>query len=410
MSRGMIAVQVVISLVPLLGVAAFAIDGGMMFEYRRRVQATADAAALAAANDLYQHYSANAGVDVGGTARSSATLTATANGFSTSTDSTLTVNIPPTSGPYKSKASYAEVILVYNMPRGFSSILGSGTLAIQARAVARGIPATTGGGLYVLDSSGQGAFNDSGGAPVHVNGGNIYVNSTSSKGATASGSGNIWASKLYFSGSPGYSVSGSASFNGTITSNSSPVADPLASLPAPSMSSLTVQANNYSLGGGTATLNPGVYNGGITLSGSSSATLNPGIYYLNGGGLTVSGSASLTANGVMFYNDGGSNGKFTISGSGTITISPPTSGTYAGVTLFQNRTATAQVTVSGGSLVNLTGAFYAAAALANVSGQSTTNLVGSEWVVKDLTVSGSGAVTIGNSSTTSSPRLYGLVE
>ena len=38
------------------------------------------------------------------------------------------------------------------------------------------------------------------------------------------------------------------------------------------------------------TLSPGVYNGGISLSGSSSVTLNPGAYYINGGGTSLSGS------------------------------------------------------------------------------------------------------------------------
>ena len=155
----MVAVQVVLCLVPLCGVAAFAIDGGMLFEYRRRVQATADAAALAAAADLYQHYSANAGLDVGGTAKTSATSNATANGFS-SPGSALTINIPPLSGPFTSKAGYAEVILVYQMPRGFSGIIGSGTLPVQARSVARGLKQSSGIGILLLDPTGSPSFSN----------------------------------------------------------------------------------------------------------------------------------------------------------------------------------------------------------------------------------------------------------
>ena len=57
----MVAIQIAIALVPICGVAAIALDCGAMLDARRRVQAAADAAALAAADDLYQHYATNNG-------------------------------------------------------------------------------------------------------------------------------------------------------------------------------------------------------------------------------------------------------------------------------------------------------------------------------------------------------------
>jgi Flp pilus assembly protein TadG len=57
----MVAAQVAICLVPLFGVAAFAIDCGTMYEFRRRTQSAADSAALAAAEDLYSHYMSGGG-------------------------------------------------------------------------------------------------------------------------------------------------------------------------------------------------------------------------------------------------------------------------------------------------------------------------------------------------------------
>ena len=66
--RGTVAVLVAVCLIPVLGVVAIALDGGLLQHNRRAVQAAADAAALAAASDLYNNYGANSGVDVTGTA------------------------------------------------------------------------------------------------------------------------------------------------------------------------------------------------------------------------------------------------------------------------------------------------------------------------------------------------------
>lgn len=134
--RGMIAVVVAVSLVVVFSVAAIALDGGLLLHNHRMVQSAADAAALAAANDLFANYNANQGADPSGTAKASALSTAKANGFNNDGETnTVTVNIPPRSGNFKGKAGYAEVIIQFNQKRGFSSIFGSGDLPVTARAV-----------------------------------------------------------------------------------------------------------------------------------------------------------------------------------------------------------------------------------------------------------------------------------
>lgn len=410
--RGMVAVQVALCLVPLCGVTAFAIDGGMMLEYRRRVQATTDAAALAAAADLYQNYPTNSGLDTGGTAAASASSSATANGFST--NSTLTVNIPPQSGPFVGKAGYAEVILVYDMPRGFSSILGSGSLPIQARSVARGMWAPFNNGIILLDPTSSGSLTDSGNGTVTVSGADIVIDSSSASAAKASGNSTVSAPEIVITGTPGDVTTGNAKFVGGIDSGATPTVDPLLYVPAPTISSLpAIRSTKLTLtGSSTTTLNPGVYTGGISLSGNASATLNPGIYYLSGGGLAMSGNASLTGSGVMFYNDPGtSGGTINISGTGAVTLSPPTSGTYKGITIFQNRTATNTVSITGNGSMNLTGTLYIPHATLNVSGNGSNNIMGSQYISYDLTVSGSGSVGIvWTGASTANARSIGLVE
>src|SRR5258708_3764790 len=95
--RGKVVILVAISLIPILGVVAIAVDGGMLLSDRRRVQRGADSAALAAATDLFTNWNTAAGADPKGDAKTSALSTAKANGFpNDGVTATVTVNIPPT--------------------------------------------------------------------------------------------------------------------------------------------------------------------------------------------------------------------------------------------------------------------------------------------------------------------------
>src|SRR6187200_873919 len=80
--RGAIVVLVACCLTIILAFVALAIDGGGLLELRRKSQATADAAAFAAAEDLFRNYPRNRGLDSGGTAVSRALAIAATNGFS----------------------------------------------------------------------------------------------------------------------------------------------------------------------------------------------------------------------------------------------------------------------------------------------------------------------------------------
>ena len=67
--RGQVIVLVAVCMAVLLGAAALSVDGGVLVAEQRRSQATADAAALAGAIELYKAYTKNAGVDTGGSAK-----------------------------------------------------------------------------------------------------------------------------------------------------------------------------------------------------------------------------------------------------------------------------------------------------------------------------------------------------
>src|SRR5262245_1915989 len=135
---GIVVPAVVLLLIGLIGITALTIDGALLMTDRKRTQAAADAAALAAAIDLFENHDKNQGTDPAGTAADSAKKTATDNGYTNGVlGTTVTVNIPPLSGAHK-KPGYAEVIVTMQQQRYFSTIYGSGKLPVTARAVARG--------------------------------------------------------------------------------------------------------------------------------------------------------------------------------------------------------------------------------------------------------------------------------
>lgn len=409
--EGKVVVLVALCLTGMVGVVAIALDGGVLLDDQQQLQAVADAAALAAASDLYVNYPTNQGADPKGTAAQSAQTVATANGFENATNgTTVTVNIPPKSGTFSGQAGYAEVIIQYNQTRYFSNIFGSGAIAVEARAVARGMQNPYAkAAILLLDPSSAGAFNDTGNG-LTVTGAPILINSSSSQAAELSGNALVTAPQMKIVGN--YTIGGgNASINSTVSTGVTATPDPLAKLPLPVASSLSVERTSLlSLAGGSSTLQPGVYNGGIALSSTASVTLQPGIYYLNGGGLNISGQASLSGSGVMIYNNPLlSTDAINISGQGTISLSPPTSGIYAGIMFFQARSSTVGLSLSGGSNMSITGTIYAAGARLTLSGGG--NSMSSQIIADDLTTTGNGTINVPwSAANVARPRDIRLVE
>src|SRR4029450_4312907 len=169
--RGAIVVLVAFCLTLVLAFVAIAIDGGGLLEQRRQAQATADAAALAAANSMFGKYSKEVRTAVHGSAAPAARAVAAANGYSNNgTNSIVTVQTSPqpyTDGPNQGlplPKGYVEVTVQYNQPRYFSAIIGTGAIPVKARAVARGRWEPSMVGIHVLDLYAKGALNSVGGS------------------------------------------------------------------------------------------------------------------------------------------------------------------------------------------------------------------------------------------------------
>jgi phosphodiesterase/alkaline phosphatase D-like protein len=268
-------------------------------------------------------------------------------------------------------------------------------------------------GILLLDFSGSGALNVSGNGSVAVTGGGgIAVDSTSSQASIVSGKGGVSAADIDTTGAV---TTGHGAFVGSIDNQEAPLADPLANLSAPPIPTI-VQSTSTLFVNSSVTLQPGLYIGGINISGNAKVILAPGLYYLEGGGLTVSGQASVTDNGqgVMIYNapmlptDGinfGTQGTVNLSGMTAAELSALglTAPQYVGLAIFQNSSSAAPILLSSGE-VTITGTIYAASATVNISGKGSLHLVGSaannfgsHLIVSDLIITGNGALSVDTS-------------
>jgi hypothetical protein len=399
--RGIAAPAVAVCLILLLSILALTMDGGLLMSERRHAQAAADAAAVAAAIDLYQQqvaYPNNPGIDgASGTARTSAQTTATADGFA---QNYVTVNLNPATyseGPNAGSPvppGYAEVIVLGRQRRGFSSIFGLGDLPVHARAVARGkLAPVTNAGIICLNPTVQKSLNVTGPGSCTVNSGAIIVDSNNSQAAVITGSGSVIAGEVDITGTnPGYIEASSGFFDtpaGMLKTNQPVTPDPLANLPVPDPNTMTTQCTSRMNISKDASLQPGRYVGGIGISGGT-ITMAPGIYYMDHGGFSMS-NGSLTATGVMIYNDctPGSGQKVTLTG-GDWDITAPTTGPYTGIAIFQARGA-GQVTVAitGPGTCNLIGGVYAKSSPVAVTGAGGAT-IGSLFVADTLAVTGAG--------------------
>jgi hypothetical protein len=429
----------VLSLSLLVGVVAVAVDGGTLMEHRRHVQATADAAALAAAADLYTHYGANKGADPSNTASDSAKAIAAANGFNNDgVNSVVTVSVSPQNyqdGPNKGKPlppGHAEVIIQYNAGRMFSNVFGSGAIPVRARAVGRGRWAPDSDRVIALNLNANGSVTVSGSASLNILG-ILQINSSSSTALNVTGS--LTASQINLNSAGGLITSLLSLLFGLLGGPppvyyGAPVPDPLRFMPDPDPVKLglaTRSTSKLTINSGTVDLYPGVYVGGIAVNGLANVTLHansdgtPGIYYLQGGGLKLSNRAVVTTAitetaGVMIYNDWqASSDTITTAGMSSLTLSPPASGRYEGLSIFQARgtpsTPAPTLTVSGTGMMNVTGTIYAAYANLTVSGGASGSVVGGQIIVDTLTLSGSARIKVDpGTKPIANCRALGLVE
>ena len=399
------------SLMLLFAVMGLAVDLGWAYYLKMRVQTAADAAATAAAIWANTNGDSCATVSCGvtytcigttppTTSLQAGCLYATADGPPVFTGTMIENNTAPPGVSGNSPSLWIKATVATTSPNFF--LFGSGyqVANIAAQAIA-GVTTMPGANcIYVLSPSAAQALAVTGSSNVTTTGCGVFINSSSSTALYVTGSSHVTSNTRQVHG--GASITGSSSTSPAPTTGAGTVTDPLASLPAPTYGAC--DHTNYTIGNGkTGSMGPGVYCGGISVTGSATLNLSAGVYILNGGGLTVSNSGTLNAPNVMFYNTGSAGhtiAPVSVTGSGIVNMSAPSSGVYKGIAFFQDRTLTYSThnSIANSGSGNITGTYYFPTTGFDFTGSSAA-AVYAAFVASTVSVTGSSSLKNDNTGT-----------
>ncbi len=411
--RGQIVLLAAGVLFVLLGFSGLAVDIGLLYSTRRRMQTAADAAAIAGANALRdgQNYT-QAADDV-----------TSFNGFTNSQNNVaVTVSEPGLSSPYPSGVTYVEVDISQSVPTYFLRALGYKSMNVAARAVSGAVngPAC----IYALDPSASGAVALTGNIDLNSACG-LIDDSNSSSALTASGNITVQTPSTGITGN--YSSSGNITFSPTPKVNIAALPDPLSYVQAPTVPTCTqaaktnsgtdsisgnyttldlgpaVYSSGFSIGGNITTLNfaTGTYGNGISFVGNlTTANFAPGQYQNGGTGnsITLQGNtAAKFAAGTYTFC-----GPVSITGNTTVTLQP---GLYVGGISLGN--SNANVTFSPGTYI-LAGGGLSVSGNSTLSGTGVTfyNTSSSSYAYAPINLSGNETA---NFSAPTSGSLKGIL-
>lgn len=373
--RGQTLVLFVFALAALMGFVALTVDVGLAYVARRDMQNAADAASLAGADLLAEGAPTSVAV-------AEAYEFAENNGYSDGVgDVSVSVNVPPTSGPNSGDSDFVEVVIERNVSTFFATALGKDTWEVAARAVA-GLEAQANAeyALIALSDDDSNALMLNGNASITVNRAGVMVNSNHDTAIDLNGNAQLTAAVIDLVG--GWRTNGNATIDPTPQSASA-ISDPLSALPVPVLSDYTVQSSSELRvqENDTVQVQPGIFVDGIDVRGNGELSMDTVVYFLQGGGLQVSGNGQVSGSGVFIYVTCGSgacpsgkSGDVDISGNGSIALSPMDSGSWAGVSFFQDRNNNQNFRISGNGLAGTSGTIYARDARVELNGNASTNL------------------------------------
>lgn len=307
-----------------LGVAG-AIEYGSMLTRRSQLQNAADSAAIAATQQLRFGNSTDAVVV--GVARAVAEATAK------KADTVMTVE-----GTVDAKRTSVSVTVREPVSGVFGMLANLPEMELSVSAKAR-LSGTTRLCLLALDLDKGKVLNLDKNSSVVAPGCGVYSNSTDTKGLSIEQDARMTASQICSSG--GVEQKNGALLSPVAATDCPQVADPLASLPRPTIGLCTGLNLKVTT---VRTLMPGTYCGGIEISGTADVTFYPGVYVMHDGPLIVSNTAKVTGREVGFYFTG-SKGGMRLDPDTSISLSAPKSGEMAGLLLFEDRSLGAMIPI-----------------------------------------------------------------
>ena len=331
-------------LMVILGMASLGIEMTMFMLTQRRMQAAADAAAVAGA--LTASVSASV-------MTAEADAVAAAQGFTAGVNGvTIAVNHPPTSGAHIGDAAAVEVLIAQPQQPVLARLFTAAVFTVHGRGVA--ISGVGGACAVSLNGSASGAIKLLNNVAINNSQCALSSNSTSPTALILQNNATI-TGPVTLSG--GYQLSNGAHLTGSpIITYAAPTPDPYAGLTLPAAPGCTGQSGNRS--SGASSMTPGRFCAGWTFANNAVVTLSPGVYYVDqrmifGTGVSLIGTGGVT---VVI------NGNYTVSiGSNpTFKLTAPTSGATAGLALVSPSTNTAGVlqNFANNSAMNIVGALY----------------------------------------------------
>ncbi len=413
--RGIVAVITAFSFPVLLAFAALALDVGYLQDMKRRQKNAAIAAAFGAGHELWLSNGEDEAI-------AEAKAESDRNNFGEDDGVTITVSIPPVSGPYTGVADHTEVVLEQVVPTYFAGVFGQNFVTVRSRSVT-GLIKWGDACVIALDPSRPMTMQITGTATLAAQCG-IQVNSTADNALFLNGTPLCLQSQTMIGVTGGTFGAGNSPCVSPEPVQAPAVNDPLNYLHhiAPYYGG-TCDYNNVHVtsADGFTQLQPGTYCAGTKLGFKTNETTGltiggqipkpaiqitggevdfaPGVYVLLGG-MSITGASVVTGDEVTFFNTSSSPnmftswGEFDIAGDASVTLSAPSSGDYEGVLMWDDYRAPDRRpshTIIGSATSTFGGALYFKETTITYGGEGTSASCG--MVVADrITVVGNALV------------------
>ena len=368
--RGGAIAWVVIVLTVLLGFLGLAVDVGYAYFTGQKLQAAADAAALAGAHQIWEGHGGarDAAIEIAAANQAGGAEVQLAENAANDPDGDIvlgTYDAATRSFTPSTEVKTTNAVMVRArrtagslngpLPLFLGPLINNDSLELTrwAIAVAEGGPAYA--DIISLDPDDPSAFYIHGTPMVDVGDeGSIQVNSSDPQGSIYQGTSvvlnagevNMVASEFETRGHP------SLPPDSDMNTGEEFVEDPLYPLPVPDYSMSTADPRMEITG--TGTFQPGYYPNGLRMNAGDNIFLEPGVYILGDGpqvdgdnyAFEIMGQSQLTGYGVTFVLVSGS---VHDRGGGAVNVTPPTEGTYQGIQMFQIYGNTDPALFNGGS-------------------------------------------------------------
>lgn len=376
-----------ISLMGVFSIVGMAIALNFDSQAARSLQDTADTAAIAGATAFITATSGSADDH-----RQLAYDTADGFARANAEDELKSVAVNAVTTDEYGQHTEVNVILEYHPANIFNRFAGKGETSPvkrSAKAIAtREFPLC----LLALETSASGIAISNNGTLYAPNCA-VWSNSPRFDSISVSGAPAITAESICATGL----VSGGATVTPTPAENCQTIPDPLASWTPPAIGSCGAPSPTTS--GGTTTLYPGTYCGGLNLSGTS-IVLSPGLYVMRNGPLQLS-AQDVTASGVTIMLSG-ANARLEVFGNASLRMTAPMSGPLAGLAIVEDRSTgpdsggVIESTITGLGTLIIEGAIYLPTQTIQIAGKGTGDKTSPylQIVARRILISGNGELSV----------------